>query len=254
MGATATNEYGSPDNVEYINISKDDALAYPSVVNRTYPDAVNAHMDSTIAPFVRKSLDVIDTIFSIYENKLGLSAGTLRELHIGHSGSEARAIRSPPKYTNTGIGPIEKEKVAIGAHTDFGSLTFLHNRLGGLQVLPPNSPDWQYVRPIPGYAICNIGDSLSIFSGGILRSNMHRVVPPPGPQNGHTRWSVVFQSRPANHVILRALEEGETVKKVISRMNPEERIRYFPNVTQGEWYTRRRKNIRLKSMTVSRKT
>jgi len=71
------------------------------------------------------------------------------------------------------------------------------NRLGGLQVLVPNggSGEWKYVKvisfrnstglpskqparvqPIPGYAICNIGDTLSILSGGILKSAVHRVV------------------------------------------------------------------------------
>ena len=80
--------------------------------------------------------------------------------------------------------------------------TILHNRTGGLQVLPPGSTEWYYVKacthhvpclsmaamprdslrthlarqPIPGFAICNIGDALNIFSGGILRSNIHRVV------------------------------------------------------------------------------
>lgn len=31
-------------------------------------------------------------------------------------------------------------------------------------------------QPIPGHAICNIGDALALLSGGILRSNIHRVV------------------------------------------------------------------------------
>jgi isopenicillin N synthase-like dioxygenase len=31
-------------------------------------------------------------------------------------------------------------------------------------------------QPIPRHAICNIGDALFVFSGGILRSAMHRVV------------------------------------------------------------------------------
>lgn len=33
-----------------------------------------------------------------------------------------------------------------------------------------------HLQPIPGYAVCNIGDALAILSGGILRSNMHRVM------------------------------------------------------------------------------
>ena len=38
------------------------------------------------------------------------------------------------------------------------------------------SSDLGYEQPIPGHAICNIGDAMTIFSGGILRSNLHRVV------------------------------------------------------------------------------
>ena len=32
------------------------------------------------------------------------------------------------------------------------------------------------VQPLPGHAICNVGDALNIFSGGVIRSNIHRVV------------------------------------------------------------------------------
>ena len=252
MGTYATNEYGNPDNVEFINISKEDALAYPKVVHRTYPSSVVVHMERTIAPFVRKSLAVIDTILSVFEKKLELPQGSLLELHCrtGLSGSEARCIKSPAKYYNSG-GAVDKEKVSLGAHTDFGSLSFLHNRLGGLQVLPPGSADWQYVRPLPGHAICNIGDALALYSGGILRSNMHRVVPPPGPQSAFTRWSVVFFSRPSNDSELRVLEESPLVKGVLSSMTPEDRARYQPNVTQGEWYIRRMVKQRVNRIKVS---
>ena len=77
---------------------------------------------------------------------------------------------------------------------------FLHNRFGGLQVLPPGADDWKYVKvgqwfhsiqlpaawsswslvllfqPVPGHAICNLGDAMATFSAGVLRSNLHRVV------------------------------------------------------------------------------
>ncbi len=54
------------------------------------------------------------------------------------SGSEARITKNPPGFAS--------DRMAIGAHTDFGSLSFLHNRLGGLQVLPPGYKEWQYVK------------------------------------------------------------------------------------------------------------
>lgn len=125
----------------------------------------------------------------------------------------------------------------------------LHARgTGGLQVLPPGSVDWQWIKPLPGHAVCNVGDTLGPFhlaamprsqlanlpslllgqpssreasceflvdsSNTVLsklfeadqiprgvfllsRSNIHRVVTPPGEQSKHVRWSLVNFLRPS---------------------------------------------------------
>lgn len=206
-------------------------------------------MESTITPFVSKSRDVNNTLMGIFEAKLGLAEGALLKLHSDEqpSGSEARCLKSPPRPAH------EQHKAALRAHTDFGSLSFLHNRLGGLQVLPPGSTEWQYVRPLPGHAICNIGDALTILSGGLLHSNMHRIVPPPGAQAAHTRWSVVFFSRPGSDVPLRALaDESVIIRAAINAKPPSERVKYFPDATAGEWFARRVKYNRLNNRTVRR--
>ena len=119
-GANATDASGNLDTVEFINISKDDVLAWPGHVLRTYPSTVNARMPNTIVPFVKKSLAVNETILKIFNAKLGLPDGALSELHTltEHSGSEARCIKNPPKPE---VFPADI-KAAIGAHTDFGSL------------------------------------------------------------------------------------------------------------------------------------
>lgn len=228
-------------------MSKEDALVYPEVIHRTYPEVVNAHMQGTVTPFVRKSLDVLNTFLGVFESKLGLPPGALLERHpdLAPSVSLARCIKSPPKppldasVLATAV-PDVKDNVALGAHTDFGSLAFLHNRLGGLQVLPPGGSGWTYVRPLPGHAICNIGDTLTIFSAGILRSNLHRVVPPPGAQAEHVRWSVVFHNRPAFDVPLKALtEESEVIKRALESLPEKDRKNFYPGCTSGEWYARR---------------
>lgn len=174
--------------MEFLNVAKDDVLAWPNKAHRTYPPTVEARMESTLTPYVQKSLDVVNTILDIYNDKLGLPEGTLISMHSleEYSCSETRCIKN--------AAGVPVDKVGIAAHTDFGSLSFLHNRLGGLQVLPPGVKEWQYVKvrqqakllhtfhslacvqPIPGHAICNVGDALSLFSGGILRSNLHRVM------------------------------------------------------------------------------
>ncbi|KAG1848549.1 hypothetical protein DFJ58DRAFT_890185 [Suillus subalutaceus] len=244
-GANAIDATGAIlDAVEFINVSKDDALAYPQVIHRTYPSTVNARMENTIAPFVHKGLEVTYVVLNIFNDRLGLPKGTLERLHDmeEYSGSEARCIRSPPVLVE------ETTKSAVlGAHTDFGSLSFLHNRLGGLQVLPPGHDEWSYIRPIPGHAVCNVGDALSLFSGGILQSNIHRVVPPPGVQAEYERWSLVFFTRPGNMKVLRALVESSHIIAEAVKKQPDRN--FETDSTAAEWFARRIKYQRINNRT-----
>ena len=152
------------DAVEFINVSKDDALAFPNVVHRTYPAPTTAAIPTAVSPFVRKSLEINSSVLRIFNDRLGLPVGTLDRLHSleEHSGGEARVIRAPPMP-----GKALADTATLGAHTDFGSLvsgiphgrlvcnsrqSFLHNRLGGLQVLPPGHTEWCYVKVILSYS------------------------------------------------------------------------------------------------------
>ncbi|KAF9235059.1 hypothetical protein BU15DRAFT_78435 [Melanogaster broomeanus] len=207
------------DAVEFINVAKDDALALPRVALRTYPAPTTAAIPTAVAPFVRKALVINYTVLRIFNEKLGLPEGTLDRLHDfeEYSGSEARVIRGPPLP-----GKAVADKATLGAHTDFGSLSFLYNRLGRLQVMPPGHTEW---------------------SGGILRSNIHRVVPPPGIQGDHERWSLVFFTRPGNSKTLRALVEdspfiAESVKDYLEN-------HFETGSTAAAWFARRVKYQRI---------
>jgi len=241
-GANAVDETGvNLDTVEFMNISKDDALAYPRIARREYPDTVSKSMESTVAPFVRASLDVVYALLNVFNDKLGLPKGTLARLHDlqEYSGSEARVIKNPP------MPDMPPEKIALQAHTDFGSLSFLHNKLGGLQVLPPGHAQWSYIRPIPGHAICNVGDALYVFSGGVLQSNIHRVVPPPGAQGAYERWSLVFFLRPGDSQALRALvEDSQAIAEGVAKRPGKT---FETGSTAAEWFARRIKNQRIKN-------
>lgn len=72
---------------------------------------------------------------------------------------------------------------------------------------------WVYVTPLPGHCIINLGDALVKFSAKVLRSNIHRVVSPPGAQAGTTRYSLVYFSRAEDEVLLRPLVESEMVRE-----------------------------------------
>ncbi|KAI0751879.1 Clavaminate synthase-like protein [Daedaleopsis nitida] len=238
-GVQAIDDKGTRDSTEFLNISMNDAFAWPQYVHRTYPETVNARMTSTIRPFIEKSLVINNTFLNIFDEKLALPAGSLARFHQTdeQGDSLARCIRAPPRAPD--------EKLFVPPHTDFGTITFLHNRTGGLQVLPPGATEWYYVKPVPGYAICNIGDALNIFSGGFLRSNIHRVVPPPGEQAMLERWSVGFFTRPADHVVLRALtEESAIIAEAAARAAPGS---FETGTTAGDWSKRRTGGLRYNS-------
>jgi isopenicillin N synthase-like dioxygenase len=53
------------------------------------------------------------------------------------------------------------------------------------------------------------------FTNGLLRSNIHRVVAPPGEQVNSTRYSLVYFSRPEDDVVLKRLDfPGSTVPEL----------------------------------------
>ncbi|KAF8839129.1 Clavaminate synthase-like protein [Paxillus ammoniavirescens] len=216
------------DAMEFITISQDDAFAFPRVAHRTYPTPITAAIPTVVTPFIRKALNVNYTVLCLFNEKLGLPKGTLERLHHleEYSGSEARAIRSPPMP-----GKVTADRVTLGSHTDFGSLAFLHNRLGGLQVLPPGHTEWSYVKPL----------------AGILRSNLHRVVPPPGAQGDYECFSVVFFTRPGNSQVLRALVDHSPIITDAVKNQPEKN--FETGSTAAQWLTRRVKYQRISNRT-----
>ena len=77
----------------------------------------------------------------------------------------------------------------VGEHTDYGVLTILkQDTLGGLEV-KTRSMNWIEAPPVPGSFVCNIGDMLDKMTGGLYRSNPHRVR---SPTNNVDRLSFPF--------------------------------------------------------------
>ncbi|GEM06813.1 oxidoreductase,Oxoglutarate/iron-dependent oxygenase family [Rhodotorula toruloides] len=229
-GANNVDAKGNLDTVQFINVSKDDALAYPEVRHRTYPRTVNERI-KTVTNFVRQSDDVLQKLMEVLEVRIGLPSGTLAALHKEGdiSGSESRVIlKSAPGgkgYVPEGVGEDGNPAAAIGAHTDFG-------------VLPPGTSKWQHIRPLPGHAVCNVGDTLSVYSGNIFKSNIHRVIPPPPPQDKDERWSLVYFIRPGFDNPLRPLSDKSDIVKAHAENDPA--MQALPkDATAGDWYKRR---------------
>jgi isopenicillin N synthase-like dioxygenase len=105
-----------------------------------------------------------------------------------------------------------EEQIRAGAHTDYGSLTLLFQKQGedGLEILSPVSKQWTPVPFLPatkpGFSppiIINIGDLLSFWTAGILKSSVHRVkFPAEIQQTGKDRYSIVYFCHPLEDTLL----------------------------------------------------
>ncbi|CAD6564679.1 MAG: hypothetical protein ASARMPREDX12_002410 [Alectoria sarmentosa] len=193
---------GAPDRCEFYALAQDDILGITSL---PHPDAIQSHR-SAISSFLRHAHSIITRILSILDTGLGLQCGTLASLVSQErtSATLLRLIRYAPQ-------PLLDRRTSLLRHTDLGAITFLCSVLGGLQILTPGSDPtdetaWRYIRPEPNCAIINIGDALVEWSGGILRSNMHRVTYAPGAQADCTRHSIAYLVRGNNDVSMKRLQ------------------------------------------------
>ncbi|KAI0133155.1 2OG-Fe(II) oxygenase superfamily protein [Hypoxylon sp. NC0597] len=125
------------------------------------------------------------------------------------SGSILRFLYYPPPSSTPTALP---DDVRAGAHSDYGSVTLLFRLRGqaGLEILEPRTGSWAPV-PVnpPGTEddqqppiLVNIGDLLSYWTNGLLRSTVHRVAfsneAAPGESSTEPRYSVVYFCHPAD--------------------------------------------------------
>ncbi|CAD0112866.1 unnamed protein product [Aureobasidium uvarum] len=219
---------GTKDRNEFYNVSKDDILGLSEPLPA--PELLDPHR-GLLKSFIQQSHALVCLLLGLLNDQLNLPHDKLPSLHRldSISGDQVRWVHAPPQ-------PMDDRRTALGQHTDFGSVTVLFNRLGGLQVLPPNTDEWCYVKPLRGHAVINLGDAMVKLTAGILRSNIHRVVNPPGQQANHTRMSLVYFARPADDVVLKALD-GSTLIDQKRQQNPDGLD--DEEITSKEWILRR---------------
>jgi isopenicillin N synthase-like dioxygenase len=200
------------------NVKPEEQLAVHSLITDNMP---------LFQDYVKNCRAVIDLMLEHLNTQLGLEPGTLAHLHriTERSGDHVR-------FTQAAVQPYDETRAKSGEHTDFGSITVLFNWLGGLQIRHPDTDQWVYVKPVPGSAVINLGDAMVKFTAGILRSNIHRVVPPAGDQAKMTRNSLVYFSRPEDAVILKRLPGG-VIDKQPKAEAPEEEM------NSNDWIMRR---------------
>lgn len=183
-----------------------------------------------IMVFHEAGLSVLRQLMHGVALSLGLAEEYFDAAHEPHSGA-VMLLHYPPITESLLPGQLRS-----GAHTDFGTMTLLfhHGSAEGLEIQRPNGT-WLHAPSIPGAAIVNVGDLLTRWTNGQLRSVLHRVVPPEGQAAQRSRYSVTLFYEPRHEVVISCLEPCQ------SPTNPA----LYPPITAGERLEARRKeNIR----------
>ncbi|KAK2608362.1 hypothetical protein QQS21_003047 [Conoideocrella luteorostrata] len=220
---------GKTDCMELYSIKQDDMLG-------NCPPRMNASpiesKRSDIRRFIQDANSVANVVLAHLDKRLGLQAGTLSALSPLDQISETsvrlllRQSQASPQYNC----------ISLGGHTDIGTLTILFNAVGGLQILPAGHENtmanWRYVKPEAGCAIVNIGDTIVEWTGGLLRSSLHRVITAPGDQALVPRTSVAYLVRPRSDASMRRLHGG-----LIPPVRPDQEDELRPVNEWAAWRT-----------------
>lgn len=142
----------------------------------------------------------------LLHSALGLSSSPSDALTCARQGSTVRlnlyTVGDPvPDDERDGLAALGE--VALGHHTDPGTLTLLlQDSTGGLQTLS-NDAGWIDVPPEPGTVVVNLGDCTQAWTNDRYRAAVHRVT----PMTKHRRFSIPYFANPPRESIIEPLPE-----------------------------------------------
>jgi len=123
-------------------------------------------------------------------------------------------------------------------HTDSNSMTLVFQTSPGLEVLSPDGSTWTKAPYFEDCILVNLGDTLSFWSGGQLKSTLHRVTYGTVPQQKERQSIAYFGSANPATVLKPIVSDSTSIEKF--RFNGEE-VR--DGITVGELQTMIMRNI-----------
>ena len=82
----------------------------------------------------------------------------------------------------------------LSEHTDWGSITFVFADRAGLKIRDPNNK-WFHIPVVSDDIVVHIGDALSLWTDGGLKSTLHRITRTNLPMN-QNRYSIAYSTNP----------------------------------------------------------
>lgn len=142
-----------PDSTEFWNVAKDHMHGVVVPDKPKYPEVI-MHRADLFKAFMTGAHGMGMAVCRALERELGLRAGELEGLNRFDmpSGDHVRLTRKKAVQDESAVG--------LPSHTDFGSVTVLFNWLGGLQIesrTEGREGEWEWVVPMEGHAVVNLG-------------------------------------------------------------------------------------------------
>jgi isopenicillin N synthase-like dioxygenase len=204
------------DHRKYFQASPEALQAYAPNIMPDQPEGFSVSLENIYTSYQRLSEDIL-RIFSI---SLDLDESFFSKLITRHF-----SILSSHYYPPLQKPPVPGQ-LRTGAHTDFGAITILAmtKAAGGLEVLMPDDT-WQAVRPKKNELVVNLGDMMALWTNGIWKSTLHRVVNPEKLHDERSqRQTIGYFMHP----------DYDALIKTIPTCITKERPKVFEEITAGE--------------------
>lgn len=207
---------------------------------RPLPRSLQGHL-AELAEFNTACKRLMNRILNLFA--LGLEVDEPKFFSDRHTepSCTVRLLHYPPIPPEANYDP--QVDIRAGAHSDYGSITLLFQRPGqpGLEIRTPDDDTWAPVPVVPeGYQpeiedddgddtplppiLVNIGDLLSYWTNGLLKSTVHRVVFPSqkAQHGGEHRYSIAYFGHPNDHTELVAVPSPMVRARARARAREEE--------------------------------
>ncbi|KAJ8900248.1 hypothetical protein K2173_024888 [Erythroxylum novogranatense] len=132
-----------------------------------YGTSLNHATDKKMSKYATEVENLQKQLMELVLESLGLNSNYL--VDDIDNGSQVMTVNCYPAC------PEPELTLGIPAHSDYGTLTILHQSCSGLQLLDSNE-NWVPVPLVEGALIVLLGDQLEVMSNGHYKSVLHRVI------------------------------------------------------------------------------